>query len=118
MKKVRKTTKPFRYDYIIILLYNQICYDYTVDVINRFKALDLVDRVSEELWMEICNMVQEAVNKIIPKKNKGEKAKRLSEEALQIAKLRRQAECRGERERYIQLNAEIQRTEGEIRKLF
>ena len=73
MKKVRKITKPFRYDYIIILLYNQICYDYTVDVINRFKALDLVDRVSEELWMEICNIIQEAITNTIPKKKKCKK---------------------------------------------
>ena len=77
LKKVGKTTRPFSYDL------NQINYDYAAEVMNRFKGLDLVDRVSEELWMEICNMVQEAVNKIIPKKNKGEKAKRLSEKALQ-----------------------------------
>ena len=79
MKKLRKTTKPFRYDL------NQISYDYTVQVTNRFKGLDLIDRVPEELWMEVHNIVQEVVNKTIPKKKKCKKAKWLSEEALQIA---------------------------------
>ena len=79
LKKVGKTTRPFRYDL------NQIPYDYTVEVTNRFKGLDLVDRVPEELWMEVCNIVQEAVTKTIPKKKKFKKAKWLSEEALQIA---------------------------------
>ena len=73
MKKVRKTIKPFRYDT------NQIPYDYTVEVMNRFKGLDLVDRVPEELWAEVCNIVQEMVTKITPKKNKCKKAR--SEEA-------------------------------------
>ena len=80
MKKVGKTTRPFRYDL------NQIPYDYTVKVTNRFKGLDLIDRVPEELWMEVCNIVQEAVIKTIRKKKKCKKAKWLSEEALQIAK--------------------------------
>ena len=80
MKKVGKTTRPFRYDL------NQISYDYTVEVTNRFKGLDLIDRVPEELWMEISNIVQEAVTKTIPPKKKCKKAKWLSEEALQIAK--------------------------------
>ena len=79
LKKVGKTTKPFRYDL------NQIPYDYTVEVTNRVKGLDLVDRVPEELLMEDCNIVQEAVIKTIPKKKKCKKAKWLSEEALQIA---------------------------------
>ena len=79
MKKVGKTTSPFSYDV------NQITYDYTVEVMNRFKGLDLVNRVPEELWTKVCNTVQEAVNKIIPKKKKCKKAKWLSEEALQIA---------------------------------
>ena len=83
MKKVRKTTRPFRYDL------NQIFYDYTVEVTNRFKGLDLIDRVPEELWMKLHNMVQEAVIKIIPKKKKYKKAKWLSEEALQIAEKKR-----------------------------
>ena len=76
MKKVGKTTRPFRYDL------NQIPYDYTEKVINRFKGLDLIDRVPEEPWMEVRDIVQEAVTKTIPKKKKGKKAKWLSEEAL------------------------------------
>ena len=85
MKKVGKTTRPFRYDL------NQISYDYTVKVTNRFKGLDLMDTVSEELWTEVCNAVQEAVIKTIPKRKKCKKAKWLSEEALQIAVKRREA---------------------------
>ena len=73
LKKVGKTTRPFRYDL------NQIPYDYTVEVRNRFKGLDLIDRVLDELWMEICDIVQETGIKTIPKKKK---AKWLSEEAL------------------------------------
>ena len=80
-----------------------------VKVMNRFKELDLVDRVSEELWMEVCNTVQEAVIKTIPKKKKHKKAKWLSEETLHIAEERRKAKIKGERERYTQLNAEFQR---------
>ena len=79
MKKVGETTRPFRYDL------NQIPYDYTVEVTNRFKELDLIDRVPEELWMEVCDIVQEAVIKTIPKKKKCKKAKWLSEEVLQTA---------------------------------
>ena len=74
--KVGKTTRPFKYDL------NQIPYEYTVEVMNRFKGLDLVDMVPEELWMEVHNIVQEVVTKTIPKKKKCKKAKRLSEEAL------------------------------------
>ena len=76
MKKVEKTTRPFRYDL------NQIPNDYTEEVTNRFKGLDLIDRVPEKLWMEVCDIVQEAVFKTIPKKKKCNKAKWLSEEAL------------------------------------
>ena len=76
MKKVGKTTRSFRYDL------NQIPYDYTVEVRNRFKGLDLIDRVPEELWTEVCDTVWEAVIKTIPKKKKCKKAKWLSEEAL------------------------------------
>ena len=79
MKKVGKTTRPFRYDL------NQISYDYTVEVTNEFKGLDLVDRVPEGLWAEVCNIVQEVVTKTILKKKKCKKTKWLSEEALQIA---------------------------------
>ena len=71
---------------------------------NIFKELDLVDRVPEELWMEVHNTVQEAMAKIIPKKNKCKKAKWLSEEALQIVMERREVKCKGERERHTQLN--------------
>ena len=77
LKKVGKTTRPFRYNL------NQIPYDFTVEVRNRFKGLDLIDRVPDELWMEVCDFVQEAGIKTIPKKKKCKKAKRLSEEALQ-----------------------------------
>ena len=83
MKKVGKTTRPFRYDL------NQIPCDYTVEVTNRFKGLDLIDRVPDELWMEVHDTIQEAVNKTIPKKKKCKKAKRLSEEALQTVEERR-----------------------------
>ena len=76
---------------------------------NRFKELDLIDRVPEELWMEVYNIVQEAVIKIIPKKKKCKKAKWLSEEAIQIAEKRREAKGKEEKERYIHLNAEFQR---------
>ena len=83
MKKVRKTSRPFKYNL------NQIPYDYTVEVANRFKRLELIDRVPEELWVEVYNIVQEVVIKTIPKKKKCKKAKWLSEEALQIAEKRR-----------------------------
>ena len=89
MKKVGKTTRPFRYDL------NQIPYDYTVEVGNRFQGLDLIDGVPEELWTEVCDIVQEAGIKIIPKKKKCKKAKWLSEEALQIAEKRREVKGKG-----------------------
>ena len=92
MKKVGKTTRSSRYDL------NQIPYAYTVEVMNRFKALDLVDRVPEELRMEVRNIVNEAVTKIIPKKKKHKKAKWFSEEVLQIPEERRQAKGKEERE--------------------
>ena len=82
MKKVGKTTRPFRYDL------NQIPYDSTVEVTNRFKGVDLTDTVPEELWMEVCDTVQEVVIKTIPKKKKCKKAKWLSKKALQIAEKR------------------------------
>ena len=104
LKKVGKTTRPFRYDL------NQLPYDYTVEVTNRFRGLDLIDRVPEELWMEVHNIVQKAVIKIIPKKKKCKKAKQLSEEALQIAEKRSEAKDKGEKERYTYFNAEFQRT--------
>ena len=85
LKKVEKTTRPVRYDL------NQIPYDYTVEVRNRFKGLDLIDRVPDELWTEVCDIVQETGIKTIPKKKKCRKATWLSEEALQIAVKRREA---------------------------
>ena len=93
MKKVGKTTRPFKYEL------NQIPYSYTVEVTNRFKVLDLIDRMPEELWMEVHDIVQEVVIKTIPKKKKCKKAKWLSEEALQIAE-KREANGKGEKERY------------------
>ena len=100
MKKVWKTTRPLRYDL------NQIPYNYTVEVTNRFKGLNLIDRVPEELWTEIHDIGQEAGIKTIPKKKKCKKAKHLSKEALQIAVKRREVKGR-EKERYTHLNAEF-----------
>ena len=88
MKKVGKTNRPFRYDL------NQIPYDYIVEVTNRFKGLDLIDRVAEELWMEVHDTVQEAGIKTIPKKKKCKKAKWLSEKALQIAVKRKEVNAK------------------------
>ena len=98
-----KTTSPFRYDL------NQIPYDYTVEVRSRFKGLDLIDRVPDELWMEFHDILQETGIKIIPKKKKCKKAKWLSGEALQIAGKRREVKGNGEKERYTRLNADFQR---------
>ena len=105
LKKVGETTRPFRYDL------NQIPYDYTVEVRNRFKGLDLIDRVSDELWNEVRDIVQETGIKTIPVEKKCKKAKWLSGEALQIAVKRRQAKSKGAKERYKHLNAEFQRIE-------
>ena len=85
---------------------------------NRFKGLDLIDRVPEKLWTEVHNIVQEAVIKIIPKKKKCKKAKWLSEDALQIAEKRREAKGKGEKERYTHLNAEFQRIPRRGKKAF
>ena len=92
MKKVGKATRPFRYDL------NQIPYDYTVEVRNRFKRLDLIDRVPDELWTEVHDIVQETGIKTIPKEKKCKKAKWLPEEAFQIA-VKREAKSKGEKER-------------------
>ena len=89
-----------------------------MEVTNRFKGLGLIDRVPEELWMEVCGSVQEAGIKTIPKKNKSKKAKWLSEEALQIAEKRREAKGKGEKERYTHLNAEFQRIPRRDKKAF
>ena len=112
LKKVWKTTRPFRYDP------NQIPYDYTVEVTNRFKGLDMIDRVAEELWIEVRDTVQEAVIKTMPKKKKCKKAKWLSEEALQIAEKRREAKDKREKGRYVHLNAEFQRIARSNKKAF
>ena len=112
MKKVEKTTRLFRYDL------NKILYDYTVEVTNRFKGLDLIDRVPEELWTEIHDILEEAVIKIIPKKKKCKTAKWLSEEALQIAVKSREAKRKGEKGRYSHLNAEFQRIARRDKKAF
>ena len=92
LKNVWKTTRPFRYDL------NQILYDYTMEVTNKFKVLELVDRVPEELWLKIHNILQEEVTKNIPKKKKCKKAKWWSDQAFQIAEERREA-SKEERER-------------------
>ena len=94
MKKVGKTTRPFRYDL------NQTLYDYTVEVRNRFKGLDLIDRMPDELWMEARDIVQETGIKTISMEKKCKKAKWLSEEALQIAVKRREVKSKGETERF------------------
>ena len=102
MKKIGKTARPFRCDL------NQIPYDYIVEVRNRFKGLDLIDRVPDELWNEVRDIVQETGIKTMPMEKKCKKAKWLSEEALQIAVKRREVKNKGERERYKHLNAEFQ----------
>ena len=112
MKKVGKTTRPFRYDL------NQISYDYTVELRNRFKGLDLIDRVPEDLWMEVHDTVQETMIKTIPMEKKCKKAKWLSEEALQIAEKRREAKGKGDKERYTHLNSEFQRIARRDKKAF
>ena len=109
---MKKTTRPFRYDL------NQIPYDYTVEVRNRFKGLDLIDRVPHELWMEVRDIVQETGIQTIPKKKKCKKAKWLSEEALQIAVKRREVKNKEEKERYKHLNAEFQRIARREKKAF
>ena len=112
MKKVEKTTRPFMYDL------NQIPYDYTAEVRTRFKGLDLIDRVPDELWTEVHDIVQGAVIKTISKKKKCKNAKRLSEEALQIAEKWREAKGKGEKESYTFLNADFQRIARRDEKAF
>ena len=112
LKKVGKTIRPFKYDL------SQITYDYTVEVRNRFKGLDLIDRVPEELLMEVHEIIQEAGIKTTPKEKKCKKTKWLSEEALQIAVKRREAKGMGEKERYTHLNAEFQRLARRNKKAF
>ena len=89
-----------------------------MELTNRFKGLDLIDRVPEELWTKVCDIVQEAVFKTIPKKNKYKKAKWLSEESLQIAEKRREVKGKGEKQRYTHLNAEFQSVARRNKKAF
>ena len=103
MKKVGKTARPFRYDL------NQIPYDYTMEVRNRFKGLDLIHRVPDELWNEVHDIVQERGIKTISMEKKCKKAKWMSGEVLQIAVKRREAKSKGGKERYKHLNAQFQR---------
>ena len=110
MKKVGKTIRPFRYDL------NQIPYNYTVEVTNRFKGLNLIDRVPEELWTEVHDILQEVGIKTISKKKKCNKAKWLSVEVLQLVEKRKEAKDKGEKERYTHLNTEFQRLARKIRK--
>ena len=106
LKKVKETTRPFRYDP------NQIPYHYIVEVTNRFKGLDLIE------CLKNYDIVQELVIKTIPKKNKCKKAKWLFEETLQIAEKRKEVKGKGETERYIHLNAEFQRIARRDKKAF
>ena len=112
LKKVGKTARPFRYDL------NQIPYDYTVEVRNGFKGLDLIDRVPDEVWNEVHDIVQETGIKTIPMEKKCKKAKWLTGEALQIAVKRKEAKSKGEKERYKHLNAEFQQIARRDKKAF
>ena len=112
LKKVEKTTRPFSYDL------NQIPFDYTVEVTNRFEGFDPIDSVPDELWTEVHDIVQEAKIKTIPKKKKYKKAKWLFEEPLQIAVKRRDTKTKEEKERYTHLNGEFQRTARRDEKAF
>ena len=111
MEEIGENHQAIQYDL------NQIPYEYTVEVTNRFKGLDLIDRVPEELWMEVRDIVQEAVIKTIPKQNKCKKAKWQSEEALPIAQKRREAKGKGKK-RYTHLNEEFQRIAKRDKKAF
>ena len=110
--KVGKTTRPFRYDL------NQIPYAYTVEVRNRFKGLDLIDRLPDELWTEVRDIVQETGIKTILREKKCKQAKWLPKEALQTAVKRREVKSKGEKERYSHLNAEFQKIARRDKKAF
>ena len=109
---MKKTTRTLRYDL------NQIPYDYTVKVRSRYKGQDLIDREPDELWMEVCDIVQETGIKTTPMEKKCKKAKWLTEEALQIAVKKREAKSKGEKEIHSHLNAEFQRTATRDKKAF
>jgi hypothetical protein len=112
LKKVGENTRPFRYDL------NQIPYDYTVELRNRFKGLDLIDRVPDELQTEVHDIVQATGIKTIPMEKKCKKEEWLSVEAVQIAVKRRELKSKGEKERYKHLNAEFQRIARRDKKAF
>ena len=112
LKKVRITTRSFRYDL------NQIPYEYTVEVRNRYKGLDLIERVPAELWMEVCDIVQETGIQTIPMEKKCKTEKWLSEKALQIAVKWKEANSKGEKERYSHFNAECWRIVRRDKKAF
>ena len=112
MIQITKTDRPFSYEL------NQIPYDYPVEVRNRFKGLDLTDRVPDELWNEVHDIVQETGIKTIPMEKKCKKSKWLSEEALQIAVKRIEVKSKGEKERYKHLNEEFQRKVRRDKKAF
>ena len=112
LKKIGKTARPFRYEL------NQIPYDYTVEVRNRFKGLYLIDRVPDELWTEVRDIVQETGIKTIHMEKKCKKAKWLSGEALQLAVKRREAKSKGGKERYTHLNVAFQRIARRDKKVF
>ena len=107
MKKPGKTTRPFRYDL------NQIPYDYTVEVTNRFKGLDLINRVPEELRTDVCNIVQEAMIKTIPKKKKCKKTKWLSEEALQITEKKKRSKRQRRKGKIYQFESRVPKNSKE-----
>ena len=110
LKKVGKTTRPFRYDL------NQMPYDYTLELTNRFKGPDLIDRVPNELWMEVCDLYKRQGLRPSPRKSNAKRQKWLPEEALQTAMKRREVKGKGEKERYTHLNAEFQKIARKIRK--
>ena len=112
MKKVGKTTRPFTYDL------NQIPYNYTVEVRNRFKGIDVIDRVPDELWMEVRDIDRRQGSRLSPGTINVKKAKWLSEEALQIAVKIREAKGKGEKEKYSHLNAVFQRIARREKKAF
>ena len=112
LNKVEKTTRPFWDDL------NQIPYDYTVEVRNRFKGLDLIDRLPDELWTEVPTLYRKQGSRPSPWKRNAKKAKWLSGEALKIAVKRREAKSKGEKERYKHLNAEFQRIARRDKKAF
>ena len=112
LKKVGKTTRPFRYDL------NNIIYDYTMEVTNRFKGLDLIDKVSEELWTEVYDIVQEAGIKTIPIEKKCKKGKMVVWGGLTNSWEKKRSKRQGEKERYTHLNAEFWRIARRDRKAF